>query len=111
MKKKLLPGVMVVLACASLLMAGTRFCSWGRGGLAGGENVALAQAGATGPAPGYYVVQDTTLGQGYHLTHLAWRVSGTASGEAYVLYGPATATLRGSGCCCTYLPISVRRTR
>ncbi len=111
MKKRLLPAATVVLACASLLLAGATLCSWKWGGLLKSQDVALAQVGATGPAPGYYVVQDTTLGEGYHLTNLAWRVSGTASGEGYVLLGPATATLRGSGCCCTYLPISVRRAK
>lgn len=111
MKEKLLPPVTVVLVCVALLLAGTALRSWVGGGYMGSQDVALAQAGEAGPAPGYYVAQEPMLGEGYHLTNLVWRVSGTASGESYILVAPAAATLRGSGCCCTYLPISVRQAR
>ena len=43
-------------------------------------------------------------GGGYRLTVLAWQVEGSASGGGYRLLGPASPTLRGNGCCCTYLP-------
>lgn len=45
---------------------------------------------------------------GYYLTTLKWQVSGTASGGGYRLLGPAAPTLRGSGCCCTYMPCVMR---
>jgi hypothetical protein len=111
MRKNLLPGVTIFLTCASLLLAGVMLSSWGWGWLVGEQDVALAQARATGPAPSYSVGQGSMVGKGYQLSNLAWRVSGTASGAGYILLGPATATLRGSGCCCTYLPISVRIAR
>jgi hypothetical protein len=111
MKKKLLLGVTVVLVCAALLLAGSALRSRLGAGYIGSRDVALAQAGETGPAPAYYVAQEPMLGEGYQLANLAWRVSGTASGESYVLVAPAAATLRGSGCCCTYLPIAVRGAR
>jgi len=69
------------------------------------EDVALAQSGSgSGPPLLYTVEQGTASGGDYHLTSLAWRVSGTASGAGYRLLGPAAPTLRGNGCCCSYLP-------
>jgi len=47
-------------------------------------------------------------GGGYQLTSLAWLVSGEISGKNYRLLGPAVPTLRGNGCCCTYLPCVLR---
>jgi hypothetical protein len=41
---------------------------------------------------------------GYQLTHLTWQVSGEVSGGGYSLQSPSSPTLRGNGCCCTYLP-------
>jgi hypothetical protein len=70
--------------------------------------VALAQSGRPGPDAWYTVEQGTASGGGYRLTSLAWQLSGTASGGGYRLLGPATPLLRGSGCCCTYLPCVLR---
>jgi hypothetical protein len=47
-------------------------------------------------------------GEGYRLTTLKWQASGTASGGGYRLLEPAAPALRGSGCCCTYLPCATR---
>jgi len=44
----------------------------------------------------------------YHLTSVSWYVSGTASGGGYRLLSPSSPTLRGNGCCCTYLPCVLR---
>ena len=37
-----------------------------------------------------------------------WQVSGTATGATYRLQGTGSTLLRGSGCCCTYLPLVVQ---
>ena len=36
------------------------------------------------------------------------QVEGSTSGGGYRLLGPASPTLRGNGCCCTYLPCVLR---
>lgn len=49
-----------------------------------------------------------SAGGGYRLTALTWQVIGTSGAVGYhlqSLYGPA---LTGSGCCCAYLPCTVR---
>ena len=80
------------LGVCGLLLAAT---------LAGGV---LAQS--SGP---YQVEGGTISGGGYHLTTATWQVSGTAAGGGYRLLSPAAPTLRGSGCCCTYLPCVMRQ--
>ncbi len=70
--------------------------------------VALAQPGGHDPPTWYTVEQGTASGGGYYLTSLVWQVSGTASSGGYRLLGPASPTLTGNGCCCTYLPCVVR---
>jgi hypothetical protein len=71
--------------------------------------VVLAHSsGASDPPVWWNVKHGTAAGGGYHLTSLTWQVSGTASGGGYRLLGPAVPALRGSGCCCTYLPIGLR---
>jgi len=70
--------------------------------------VALAQPGGHDPPTWYTVEQGTASGRGYYLTSLAWHASGTAGGGGYRLLGPASPTLTGNGCCCTYLPCVVR---
>lgn len=69
------------------------------------QDLALAQSGEPDSPTWYTVEQGTTSGGGYRLTSLAWQVSGTASSEGYHLLEPMQTTLRGSGCCCTYLPL------
>jgi hypothetical protein len=68
--------------------------------LAGG-----AQAQSTGQ---YQVAGGLSSGGGYHLTTVEWQVSGSASGGGYALAAPIQPELRGSGCCCTYLPCVLR---
>jgi hypothetical protein len=78
--------------------------------------VALAQSGGAGPAPEYVVQAMTSAGGTYQLASLtlrqaqgdAWQVSGTATGGGYALAARFAPTLRGSGCCCTYLPCLLR---
>jgi len=77
---------------------------------------AVAQSGEPGPAPGYVVQAGTAAGGSYHLTSPAlrqaqgdaWQVSGAAAGGDYTLAIPYAPALRGSGCCCTYLPCILR---
>jgi hypothetical protein len=52
-----------------------------------------------------YKFDDAVLsGDGYQLTTLSWQVSGEVRGGGYTLFSPMTTVLRGSGCCCTFLP-------
>jgi hypothetical protein len=70
--------------------------------------VVVAQPNQPDSLPLYTVETGTASGGNYQLTSLTWQVSGTASGEGYRLLCPETPTLRGSGCCCTYLPLTLR---
>ena len=70
--------------------------------------VALAQSGNQPSPPWYAVEQGRASGGRYHLTSVSWYVSGTASSGSYRLLSPSSPTLRGSGCCCTYLPCVLR---
>lgn len=65
--------------------------------------IALAQ-----PAKRYAIERGTISGGEYQLTSLSWQVSGTASGGHYRLLCPDVPGQRGSGCCCTYLPLTLR---
>lgn len=67
-----------------------------------------AQSGSQPPPPWYAVEQGRASGGHYHLTSVSWRVGGAASGGAYRLLSPSSPTLRGSGCCCTYMPCVLR---
>jgi hypothetical protein len=69
---------------------------------------ALAQSSGAGPGQSLSVQAGTSSGGSYHLTSLAWQVSGTAAGGGYALTSPQAPALRGSGCCCTYLPCILR---
>lgn len=69
------------------------------------STVALAQSG--GPRAGYVVQQAALSGGTYRLTSPTWSLSGAASGGRYSLLGPAA--LSGGRCCCTWLPIVMRR--
>jgi hypothetical protein len=68
----------------------------------------LAQSGEREPPIWPAVEQVTSIGGGYFHTNLGWTVSGAASGGDYRLSGPTRATLRGDGCCCTWLPCVLR---
>lgn len=83
----------ILVAIVALLLVGT---------------VALAQPGGPDPPTWYTVEQGAAFGGDYRLTGLSWQVEGSASGGGYRLLGPASPTLRGSGCCCTYLPCVFR---
>ena len=65
-------------------------------------SVILAQ-----PDRQYTVKSGTSSGPGIHLTGTSWQVSGMASGGNYLLLQPAAPALRGSGCCCTFLPLTL----
>ena len=71
-------------------------------------SAALAQSGGPEPPALYSVQQGTVSGGDYQLTNLSWQVSGEASGQDYRLLDAATDGLRGSGCCCTYVPCVLR---
>jgi hypothetical protein len=63
----------------------------------------MAQGGGPGGAC-YGIQASVAAGGGYQLSSLVWQVSGATSGGRYSLTVPQAPSLRGSGCCCTYLP-------
>jgi len=91
MKKHMFATAAIALVCV-LVLAG----------------MALAQSGSQ-PSPSWYAVeQGGASGGRYHLTSVSWHASGAASGGGYRLLSPSSPTLRGSGCCCTYIPCVLR---
>ena len=68
------------------------------------QGFGLAQSTVADPPEVYIVGESTASGKGYNLTSLAWQVGGISSNVGYSLLVPMEVTLRGSGCCCTYLP-------
>ncbi len=60
------------------------------------------------PAAQHIVASGVASAEGYRLTGLVWQVQGSAAGGGYLLTVPASPLLRGSGCCCTYLPCVLR---
>ncbi len=87
MKRTPMITALVVLACL----------------LSGGA--VLAQSDRQSSVPTLYTIESgVTSSDLYRLISISWNVDGTASGGGYRLSGPARPALRGSGCCCTYLP-------
>jgi hypothetical protein len=92
MKKRV--GLLILVA--GLLLLGT---------------VALAQRG-----PQFTAEDGVATGGGYRLVgpsfdaldNAAWQVCGLATGGGYTLLAAAAPGGRGSGCCCTYLPLGLR---
>jgi hypothetical protein len=66
-----------------------------------------AGAGALSP-PRYQVEAATIAGGSYQLTSFATQADNVAAGGAYRLLGPSAPAGQGSGCCCTYLPCTLR---
>ncbi len=67
----------------------------------------LAWAQFDGP-PGY-VVTGTASGGHYRLTSVTWQAHGIASGGGYRLAGLVRPTGTGTPCCCSHLPITLRK--
>ena len=66
---------------------------------------AVAQTEGSQPSPLCMVGQGPISGGAYQVTSLSWQVTGSLSGGTYRLAVPAAPSLRGSGCCCIYIPI------
>ena len=65
----------------------------------------LSSTGASAlSAPYYQVETGTIVGGDYQLISSRLPVDNVSAGGAYRLLGPSAPELRGSGCCCTYLP-------
>jgi len=58
--------------------------------------------------PGYQFEAATLAGGKYRLTSTGPQVENVSVGGAYRLLGPSAPALRGSGCCCTYVPCILR---
>jgi hypothetical protein len=70
----------------------------------------LWSAGASAlSGPRYHVESSTISGGSYQITSFGAPAGSTATGGAYRLQGPSVPDLRGSGCCCTYLPCILRK--
>ncbi|MBN2146756.1 MAG: hypothetical protein JW726_05175 [Anaerolineales bacterium] len=70
--------------------------------------IALAQTNQDGETILYQVEPSTSSGKGYQLTHQAWEVNTALSGGGSYVLRAETAVLKGSGCCCTYLPCTLK---
>ena len=68
---------------------------------------AVAQTDDSELSPLCMVGQGSVSGGAYRLTSLLWQINGSVRGGSYQLAVPALPSLRGNGCCCTYLPIMV----
>jgi len=68
-------------------------------------SVTLAQSGGR---VSYALAPGMLSGGRYHLTSLAWQVSGATSSDSYHLLSPAVPISSENGCCCTYLPCILR---
>ena len=91
MNKHIFATAVIALVCVLLLAGATS-----------------AQSGSQ-PSPSWYIVEKGRASGGrYHLASVSWHVSGAASGGGYRLLSPSSPTLRGSGCCCTYMPCVLR---
>lgn len=105
MKRHLISIAVAALACA-LLLAGVALAQNGHS-----DSTLIADAV---PRPAFYTVgQGTASGGGYNLTGLAWQVEGVASGGGYRLLDPLSLNASPPpsvqvGCCCTYLPCTLR---
>jgi hypothetical protein len=97
MRKHTFSIAVAALVCVLLLLAGVVLAQSG-----GEHDPSTLYTVEQGPA--LSAVEGTASGGGYHLTSLGWRVSGTAGGAGYRLLSPAAPTLRGNGCCCTWIP-------
>lgn len=60
------------------------------------------------PGGQYILEAGRSTSRSQPLPSLDWRVSGQASGGSYSLVSSAVPELRGSGCCCSYLPALLR---
>ena len=58
--------------------------------------------------PRYQVETGTISGGSYQLASFGAQTGSIAAGGAYRLLGPSVPNLRGSGCCCTYVPCILR---
>ena len=67
----------------------------------------LAQAGGPAAPASNYFEPGIAAGGNYRLAGLSWEVRGTPGGAGYLLWGPA-APRQGGGCCCVYLPCTMR---
>lgn len=67
--------------------------------------VSLPESEGRAAAAWRHVEKEASNSSAYRLSSLTWQVTGTSSGGGYLLRGPAAPSLRGSGCCCTFLPL------
>jgi hypothetical protein len=66
-----------------------------------------AQIDRNGPEPGYRI-ERIVSGDGYHLDSLNWQFSGVSSSSKYLLLSQPNQQTFASGCCCAYLPCTLR---
>jgi hypothetical protein len=69
--------------------------------------VAMAKINTPVPAPGYQI-ERIGAGNKYQLEGLSWQVSGFASSSEYRLASQPAQPADGHGCCCAFLPCTLR---
>jgi hypothetical protein len=72
----------------------------------GGPALPLRYAVEQGPA--LSAVEGIASGGHYRLVSTSWQASGAASGGGYRLLGPASPASSENGCCCLWLPCTLR---
>ena len=85
-------SILLLLIAVSFLIAGT----------------ALAQTHSPQSSSIYLLQSGSPSGGRYHLTSSVWQASGMSTGGHYQLVNPIGPMLTGNGCCCTYLPCTLR---
>ena len=69
----------------------------------------LLSTGTSAMSGPRYQVEPTTLSGGsYQIGSFGVQAGNLATGGEYRLLGPSAPELRGSGCCCTYVPCTLR---
>lgn len=70
---------------------------------------ALLNTGTSAQTVSRYQIDSGVIsGGGYQLVSFEAQVATVSTGGTYSLVGPATPSLQGSGCCCTYLPCALK---
>jgi hypothetical protein len=72
-------------------------------------SVLLSTGAGALSAPRYQVETATISGGCYRLTSSGPQAENVSAGGSYRLLGPSAPTGQGSGCCCTYLPCTLRK--
>lgn len=111
MKRKMITRwvlIVAVMLAAIALLTGVALARTGGGVIssaASNPSLTMDQMDATTLSGGHYLLTHVTLS---YAQGNAWQASELASGGGYHLEGLASPLINGNGCCCTYLPCTLR---